>query len=119
MIIFIQSLDYNLWDLIVDGPYLPTIGNENGEIIAKPRSSYNDEDRKRVQMNAKAKHIIICAINSSDFNRVSSCISAKEMWDRLDVTYEGTDQVKEAKISVTPRISTHVQWTSICGDIRK
>ncbi|GAV58214.1 LOW QUALITY PROTEIN: DUF4219 domain-containing protein/UBN2 domain-containing protein, partial [Cephalotus follicularis] len=98
MTIFIQSLDYNLWDLIVDGPNLPT--NENGEVISKPRTSYNDEDRKRVQMNAKAKHIIICAINSSDFNRVSSCISAKEMWDRLEVTYEGTNQVKEAKISM-------------------
>ncbi|GAV56902.1 UBN2 domain-containing protein, partial [Cephalotus follicularis] len=50
--------------------------------------------------NAKAKHIIICAINSSDFNTVSSCISAKEMWDRIKVTYEGTNQVKGAKISM-------------------
>ncbi|GAV59341.1 UBN2 domain-containing protein, partial [Cephalotus follicularis] len=25
---------------------------------------------------------------------------AKEMWDRLEVTYEGTNQVKEAKISM-------------------
>ncbi|GAV77795.1 UBN2 domain-containing protein, partial [Cephalotus follicularis] len=31
---------------------------------------------------------------------ISSCISAKEMWDRLEVTYEGTNQVKEAKISM-------------------
>ncbi|GAV67889.1 DUF4219 domain-containing protein/UBN2 domain-containing protein [Cephalotus follicularis] len=100
MTIFIQSLDYNLWDLIVDGPNLPTSRNENGEQISKPRSSYNDEDRMRVQMNAKAKHIIICAINSSEFNRVSSCVSTKEMWDRLEVTYEDTKQVKEAKISM-------------------
>ncbi|GAV63755.1 UBN2 domain-containing protein, partial [Cephalotus follicularis] len=98
--IFIQSLDYNLWDLIVDGPNLPTIRNENRKNIPKPRNTYNYEDRKRVQMNAKAKHIIICAINSSDFNRVSSCISAKEMWDRLEVRYEGTNQVKEDKLSM-------------------
>ncbi|GAV81838.1 UBN2 domain-containing protein, partial [Cephalotus follicularis] len=98
--IFIQSLDLNCWDLIVDGSNLPAIRNENSEIIAKPRSSYNNEDRKRVQMNAKAKHIIIFSINSSDFNRVSYCISAKEMWDRLEVTYEGTNRVKEAKISM-------------------
>ncbi|GAV57036.1 UBN2 domain-containing protein, partial [Cephalotus follicularis] len=26
--------------------------------------------------------------------------SAKEMWDRLEVTYEGTNQVKDAKISM-------------------
>ncbi|GAV80928.1 UBN2 domain-containing protein [Cephalotus follicularis] len=100
MTIFIQSLDYNLWDLIVDVPNLPTSRNENGEQIPKPRSSYNDEDRRTVQMNAKAKHIIICAMNSSEFNRVSSYVSAKEMWDKLEVTYEGTNQVKEAKISM-------------------
>ncbi|GAV61486.1 zf-CCHC domain-containing protein/UBN2 domain-containing protein, partial [Cephalotus follicularis] len=100
MTIFIQSLDYNLWDLIVDGLDLPTTINENGEKVPKPRTRYNDEDRKKVQMNAKAKHIIICAINSNEFNRVSPCMSAKEMWDRLEVTYEGTNQVKEAKINM-------------------
>ncbi|GAV71086.1 zf-CCHC domain-containing protein/UBN2 domain-containing protein [Cephalotus follicularis] len=100
MTIFIQSLDYNLWDLIVDGPNIPTIRNENGEVVPKPRNTYNDDDRKRVQINTKAKHIIICAINSNDFNRISSCILAKELWYRLEVTYEGTNQVKEAKISM-------------------
>ncbi|GAV58592.1 UBN2 domain-containing protein, partial [Cephalotus follicularis] len=100
MTIFIQSLDYNLWDLIVGGPHLPSIRDENGENIPKPRISYNDDDRRKVQLNAKAKHVIICAINSSEFNRVSSCISAKEMWDRLEITYEGTNQVKDAKISM-------------------
>ncbi|GAV70927.1 zf-CCHC domain-containing protein/UBN2 domain-containing protein [Cephalotus follicularis] len=100
MTIFIQSLDYNLWDLIVDGPNLPTITLENGDVVSKPRNLYDDNDRKRVQINAKAKHIIICAINSNDFNRISSCVSAKKMWDRFEVTYEGTNQVKEAKISM-------------------
>ncbi|GAV65545.1 UBN2 domain-containing protein, partial [Cephalotus follicularis] len=47
-------------------------------------------------INAKAKPVIICAINSNDFNRVSSCISANEMWDRLEVTYE----VKKTKVSM-------------------
>ncbi|GAV68754.1 UBN2 domain-containing protein, partial [Cephalotus follicularis] len=79
-------------------PNLPTITLENGDVVSKPRNLYDNNDRKRVQINAKAKHIIICAINSNDFNRISSCIFAKEMWDRLEVTYEGTNQVKEAKI---------------------
>ncbi|GAV73617.1 UBN2 domain-containing protein [Cephalotus follicularis] len=103
MTIFIQSIDYNLWDLIVDGPNLPTVTLENGDVVPKPRNLYDDNDRRRVQINAKAKHIIICAINSNDFNRISSCISAKEMWDGLEVTYEGTNQVKEAKISMLVR----------------
>ncbi|GAV78020.1 UBN2 domain-containing protein, partial [Cephalotus follicularis] len=100
MTIFIQSLDYNLWGLIVDCPNVPTITVENGNVIPKPRNTYDDNDRRRVQINTKAKHIINCAINSNDFNRILSCISTKEMWDRLEVTYEGTNQVKEAKISM-------------------
>ncbi|GAV80989.1 UBN2 domain-containing protein, partial [Cephalotus follicularis] len=58
---------------------LITTTNDSGATIPKPRTSYNDDDRKKVQMNANAKHFLICAINSYDFNRVSSCISAKEM----------------------------------------
>ncbi|GAV63043.1 LOW QUALITY PROTEIN: UBN2 domain-containing protein, partial [Cephalotus follicularis] len=100
MTIFIKFLDYNLWDLIVDGPNLPSVTLENGDVIPMPMNTYDDNDRRRVQINAKDKHIIICAKNSNDFNRIPSCIFAKEMWDRLEVTYEGTNQVKEAKVSM-------------------
>ncbi|GAV92240.1 UBN2 domain-containing protein, partial [Cephalotus follicularis] len=36
----------------------------------------------------------------NEFNSISSCDTAKEMWDLLEVTYEGTNQVKESKISM-------------------
>ncbi|GAV73685.1 LOW QUALITY PROTEIN: zf-CCHC domain-containing protein/DUF4219 domain-containing protein/UBN2 domain-containing protein, partial [Cephalotus follicularis] len=112
--IFIQSINYSMWDVIVDGPNFPTIRSENGDVISKPRNTYNDDDRGRIQKNTKAKHIIICAINSSEFNRVSSCTSAKEMWDRLEVTYEGRNQVKDAKISmlVTTMQSLHKTYSN-------
>ncbi|GAV67625.1 DUF4219 domain-containing protein [Cephalotus follicularis] len=83
MTIFIQALDFNLWDIIIDGPELPHIISQEGIKTLKPRSSYTDDDRKKVQLNAKAKHVIICALNSNEFNRVSSCATAKVMWDRL------------------------------------
>ncbi|GAV84673.1 LOW QUALITY PROTEIN: UBN2 domain-containing protein, partial [Cephalotus follicularis] len=44
-------------------------------------------------------HVIFYALSPSEFNRVSSLDSAKEMWDRLMVTYEGTNQVKDTKIN--------------------
>ncbi|GAV79839.1 UBN2 domain-containing protein, partial [Cephalotus follicularis] len=69
----------------------------------KPRSIYTNEDRKKVQLNAIPKPVIICALNSNEFNRVSSCATTKEMWDRLEVTYEGTNQVKHAKINMLVR----------------
>ncbi|GAV71767.1 LOW QUALITY PROTEIN: zf-CCHC domain-containing protein/DUF4219 domain-containing protein/UBN2 domain-containing protein, partial [Cephalotus follicularis] len=103
MTIFIQALDFNLWDIIIDGPELPHTVSKEGVKTFKPRSLYTDDDRKKVQLNAKAKHVIICALNSNEFNRVSSCATAKEMWDRLEVTYEGTNQVKDDKINMLVR----------------
>ncbi|GAV77451.1 UBN2 domain-containing protein, partial [Cephalotus follicularis] len=44
-------------------------------------------------------HVIFCALSPSEFNRVLSIDSAKEMWDRLMVTYEGTNQAKDTKIN--------------------
>ncbi|GAV85288.1 UBN2 domain-containing protein [Cephalotus follicularis] len=103
MTIFIQALDFNLWDIIIDGPELPQTISKEGVKSLKPRSLYTDEDRKKVQLNAKAKHVKIYALNSNKFNRDSSCANAKEMWDRLEVTYEGTNKVKDAKINMLVR----------------
>ncbi|GAB2272741.1 hypothetical protein Dimus_038991 [Dionaea muscipula] len=36
----------------------------------------------------------------STFNRVSACQTAKEIWNLLEVTYEGTSQVKDTRISM-------------------
>jgi len=36
-------------------------------------------------------------LNSDEFFKVSQCKSAKEMWDTLEVTHEGTNEVKKAR----------------------
>ena len=45
-------------------------------------------------------NVLYCALDKNEFNRVSTCNSAKEIWDRLEVTHEGTNQVKESKINI-------------------
>ncbi|GAV61644.1 DUF4219 domain-containing protein/UBN2 domain-containing protein, partial [Cephalotus follicularis] len=99
MTIFLQSLDYKLWHIIVNGPRMPTRTIE-GVVSPKPENEYNDNDLRMLQLNSKAKHVLFCAVGPNEFNRISSCDSAKQMWDLLEVTYEGTNQVKESKISM-------------------
>ncbi|GAV64406.1 UBN2 domain-containing protein, partial [Cephalotus follicularis] len=99
MTIFLQSLDYQLWHIIVNGPRMPTRTIE-GIVSPKPENEYNDNDFRMLQLNSKAKHVLFCAVGPNEFNRISSCDSAKEMWDLLEITYEGTNQVKESKISM-------------------
>ena len=43
--------------------------------------------------------LLYYALSASKFNRIFTCSSAKEIWDRPEVTHEGTNQVEESKIS--------------------
>ncbi|KAK9000703.1 hypothetical protein V6N11_081192 [Hibiscus sabdariffa] len=51
-------------------------------------------------MNAKAMHILFCALGPDEYAKMSSCSSVKEIWDKLEVTHEGTSEVKETKIGL-------------------
>ncbi|GAV63862.1 zf-CCHC domain-containing protein/DUF4219 domain-containing protein/UBN2 domain-containing protein, partial [Cephalotus follicularis] len=91
MTIFLQSFDYQLWHIIVNGPRMPTRTIE-GVVSPKPENEYNDNDFRMLQLNSKAKHVLFCAVGPNEFNRISSCDTAKQMWDLLEITYEGTNQ---------------------------
>ena len=51
-------------------------------------------------MNAKAKYLLTCALSKSEYDKIISCDSAKEILDKLQTLHEGTNQVKETKISM-------------------
>ena len=99
MKIFIQSIDYKLWLVIKNGPTVPK-KMVDGKEVEKSEEEFSDEDMRKIEQNAKAKNIFNCAVNPDGFRKISRCQTAKQMWDKLEVTYEGTSQVKEAKIDM-------------------
>ncbi|XP_059658431.1 uncharacterized protein LOC132304717 [Cornus florida] len=68
--------------------------------IPKTKAEWDTEDYKLISLNAKAKVNLNCAISLSEYNKVSTCTTSKEIWDKLQVIYEGTAQVKESKIDI-------------------
>ena len=80
----------------MNGPYIP-VSVVNGISVAKPFDELTDVENKRVQYDCIAKNIITSALNMDEFFKVSQCTSAKEMWDMLEVTHEGTNDVKRAR----------------------
>ena len=50
--------------------------------------------------NARAHYALLQALNDDDTSRVIHYKSAYEIWTHLLVTYEGTSQVKRAKIDL-------------------
>ncbi|XP_070026727.1 uncharacterized protein [Nicotiana sylvestris] len=73
---------------------------ETGPLVPKGRREYNDIDRKAVEKNYHAKKILMCGIGPDEYNRVSACDTAKEIWEVLQTTHEGTTQVKQSKIDM-------------------
>ena len=80
----------------MNGPYIPMFV-VNGVSIVKPYDELSEVENKRVQYDCVAKNIITSALNLDEFFRVSHCRSAKEMWDILEVTHEGTNNAKRAR----------------------
>ncbi|KAH9657659.1 CCHC-type domain-containing protein [Citrus sinensis] len=99
MRIYLQALDYEIWEIINDGPFIPLTKNEVEEDIPKPSRDWNEFEKRKASLNSKAMNALFCALDKKEFHRVSSCESANEIWHKLEVVYEGTNQVKESKIS--------------------
>ncbi|GKV30807.1 hypothetical protein SLEP1_g39582 [Rubroshorea leprosula] len=86
------------WVVTMKGPYVPMkiVGERE---VPKEKIDWNDEDLEKIMINNKAISMLQCALNPTEYHRVSGCDMAKEMWDKLKVTHEGTSQVKESKIN--------------------
>lgn len=104
MMIYIQSIDYNIWKIIEYGPYVPTktikIDEKLDQTIPKAREEYDEDDRRKLSLNAKAKNLLYCALYRNEFNRISTCDSAYDIWLALEVTHVSTNKVKETKINM-------------------
>ncbi|KAH9680417.1 hypothetical protein KPL71_026545 [Citrus sinensis] len=99
MRIYLQALDYEIWEVVCNHPFLPLTKNEVGEDIPKPSREWNELEKRKASLSSKAMNALFCALDNKEFHRVSSCECANEIWHKLEVVYEGTNQVKESKIS--------------------
>ena len=99
MQMFIIDQDIELWDIIKKGPKTP-LKTVDGVLVPKTESEYTQADLENISKNYRSMNLLYCALDQNEFNRISSCKTAKEIWDKLEITYEGTSQVKETKISI-------------------
>ena len=90
----INSIDRNVWTAIQNGPFQITMRNDAGAIVPKPEDQWNEMDEKKWSCDWRGRNMIISALGVDEYYRVSHCTSAKEMWDALEISHEGTTEVK-------------------------
>ena len=93
--IFIQAFDYKMWDIIVSGPHTSTKIINNVPIL-KAESEQVKNDERMAQLNAKAMNLLYYALDTNEFNRISSCISIKKkFWTNLRSPMKGPIKLKK------------------------
>jgi len=75
MSIYLSSVDYDVWDIIETGYKSPTI-TVGKTAIPKPKDRWDANDKKLKTTNAKAMNALICALDKTEFNRISHCKTA-------------------------------------------
>ncbi|XP_070007440.1 uncharacterized protein [Nicotiana sylvestris] len=72
--------------------------------MPKTRKEYTDAERKTMEKSFCAKKILVCGIGPDEYNRISACETAKEIWEALQTTHEGTtqEQASEEVLSILP-----------------
>ncbi|XVF03502.1 hypothetical protein REPUB_Repub05bG0000500 [Reevesia pubescens] len=88
MAVYVQACDMDMWDVIMYGLFIPKKRNTEDEYVPKPRAEWTTNDKTKVQVNFKAINTLHYALNLAEFNRISTCGSANENWDKLKVTHE-------------------------------
>ncbi|XP_075109163.1 uncharacterized protein LOC142180957 [Nicotiana tabacum] len=102
---YTMSYDIKVWRAIKKGNLpIPPRKDKDGEIKVSSGplnlDDYTKEQTSIVQVNAKAKNLLYNAINGEEYEKISSCETAKEMLDKIEVIYEGTNKVKETRINL-------------------
>ena len=83
---YLQSRGIDLWK-IVEGGY------------TFPSTTLTDTtSKKQYETNAKAVNTLLGSLSQSEFVKVMQLKTAKEIWDKIILSYEGDDQVKRAKL---------------------
>ena len=87
---FLCSIDDVVWDAVEVGWTKPEAA----------KSTWDKAALAAANANSKALNAIFCGVSLEEFHRISHITVAKEAWEILETTYEGTKKVKDTKLQM-------------------
>jgi len=81
-ITYLQSLGTDVWGIVEGGYTYPSV------------IPTDTAERKQYELNAKAVTVLLRSLSQLEFVKVMHFKSAKEIWDKIILSYEGDEQVK-------------------------
>ena len=87
---FLCSINDAVWDAV-------EVGWTKSEAA---KSTWDKAAIAAANANSKALNAIFCGVSPEEFHRISHITIAKEAWEILETTYEGTKKVKDTKLQI-------------------
>ena len=87
---FLCPIDYSFWDAVEIG----------WTRLEAAKSTWDKATLVVANANSKALNDIFCGVSPDEFHRISHVTIAKEAWQILETTYEGTKKVKGTKLQI-------------------
>ena len=87
---FLCSMNETVWDVVDIGWTRPEAAKSTWDKVGLAASNANSE----------ALNVIFCGVSPDEFHRISHISIAKEAWQILEITYEGTKKVKDTKLQM-------------------
>ena len=84
---YLQSIDLDLWDIVLDG------------FSSKPKLNWDSYDKKCFTLNIRAMQILRYGLNDDIYARIKNCSSAKDIWDTLDAIYLANNVFEQNVVS--------------------
>ena len=64
---YIQAEDYELWMLIVNGPYILVKVTTDGKTVPKEPKEFDSDDFRKMEKNAKAKKLLYFGLRPDEY----------------------------------------------------
>ncbi|KAK2421589.1 gag-protease polyprotein [Trifolium repens] len=102
MIAFLKSLDSRTWKAVLKGWEHPRYKDANGVDTdeLKPEEEWSAAEDTISLGNSKALNAIFNGVDKNMFRLIKQCTVAKDAWDILKVTHEGTTKVKSSRLQL-------------------
>ena len=84
------SIDDTVWDAVETSWTRPKAAKSTWDKVALAAAN----------VNSKSLNAIFCGVSPDEFHRISHITVAKEAWEILETTYEGTKKVKNTKLQM-------------------
>jgi len=94
---YLYGIDHEFWNSVVEGP-VNKEGLTGRKLLASAITLQNDE-KKKIQNDVRALRELSSSITNQILVDVQNRVSAKEIWDKIHETYEGSEPYKTNQIT--------------------